>query len=82
LKGEGVAVLTDAPNVPPPITRTHRTKVIVNLEVKELVKRMADGVDYIFWAFGGSVPGKFIRVREGNFVDRKFNRSYLITVYQ
>ncbi|MGB0991829.1 MAG: copper-containing nitrite reductase [Akkermansiaceae bacterium] len=69
IKGEEVAVLTDAPNVPPPITRKHRTKVIVNLEVKELVKKMADGVDYTFWTFGGSVPGKFIRVREGDFVE-------------
>ncbi|YCM46497.1 copper-containing nitrite reductase [Verrucomicrobiaceae bacterium 227] len=69
LKGEEVAILADAPNVPPQITRKHRTKVIVNLEVKELVKRMADGVDYTYWTFGGSVPGKFIRVREGDFVE-------------
>ncbi len=69
IKGEEVAVLTDAPNVPPPITRKHRTKVVVNLEVTEVVKTMADGVDYTFWTFGGSVPGKFIRVREGDFVE-------------
>lgn len=69
LKGEEVAVLTDAPNVPPPITRKHRTKVVVNLEVTEVVKKMADGVDYTFWTFGGSVPGKFMRVREGDFVE-------------
>jgi len=69
LKGEEVGVLTDAPNVPPAITRKHRTKVIVNLEVKELVKKMADGVDYTFWTFGGSVPGKFMRVREGDLVE-------------
>ena len=69
LVGEEVAVLTDAPNVPPRITRTHRTKMIVNLEVTEVVKRMADGVDYTFWTFGGSVPGKFIRVREGDLVE-------------
>ena len=69
LKGEEIAVLTDAPNVPPPITRKHRTKVIVNLEVTEVVKTMADGVDYTFWTFGGSVPGKFIRIREGDFVE-------------
>lgn len=67
--GEEVAVLTDAPNVPPPITRNHATKVIVNLEVREVVKRLADGVDYTFWTFGGSVPGKFIRIREGDFVE-------------
>jgi nitrite reductase (NO-forming) len=69
IQGEEIAVLTDAPNVPPPITRNHPTKVIVNLEVREVVKRIADGVDYTFWTFGGSVPGKFIRVREGDFVE-------------
>ena len=69
LVGEEVAILTDAPNVPPRITRTHRTKMVVNLEVTEVVKRMADGVDYTFWTFGGSVPGKFIRVREGDLVE-------------
>jgi nitrite reductase (NO-forming) len=67
--GTEEAVLTDAPNVPPPITRKHATKVIVKLEVKEVVKRLADGVDYTFWTFGGSVPGKFIRVREGDEVE-------------
>jgi len=65
-RGEEVAVLTDAPNVPPAITRKYPTKVVVNLEVLEVVKRLADGVDYTFWTFGGSVPGKFIRVREGD----------------
>lgn len=69
IQGEEVAVLTEAPNVPPPITRTHATKVIVNLEVLEVVKRLADGVDYTFWTFGGSVPGSFIRVREGDEVE-------------
>ena len=73
IQGEENAVLTDAPNVPPPITRTHPTKVIVKLEVHEVVKRLADGVDYTFWTFGGSVPGKFIRVREGDLIE--FNLS-------
>lgn len=68
VKGEEVAVLTHAPNVPPPITRDHPTKVIVNLEVKELVMPIAEGVDYTFWTFGGQVPGMFIRVREHDLV--------------
>lgn len=68
---EGVenAVLTDAPNVPPPINRNHPSKVIVNLDVQELVSRLADGVEYTKWTFGGKVPGKFIRVREGDLVE-------------
>ena len=73
LQGEETAVLTDAPQVPPPITRNHPTKVRVNLEVKEVTARIADGVEYTFWTFGGKVPGKFIRVREGDFVE--FNLS-------
>lgn len=69
IEGEEIATLTDAPNVPPPITRTHATKVIVHLEVIEKEMEMMDGVKYNFWTFGGSVPGKFIRVRQGDFVE-------------
>jgi nitrite reductase (NO-forming) len=69
VQGEETAVLTDAPTVPPPITRRTATKVKVNLEVREVTKRLADGVEYAFWTFGGSVPGKFIRVREGDQVE-------------
>src|SRR5436190_823145 len=36
--GEETAVLTAAPNVPTPIQRRHATKVIVRLEVREVVK--------------------------------------------
>jgi len=57
------AILTDAPAVPPAIKRDHATKVVVHLEVKEVEGRLADGVSYTFWTFGGKVPGKFIRVR-------------------
>lgn len=31
--------------------------------------RLADGVDYTFWTFNGTVPGSFIRVREGDLVE-------------
>lgn len=67
--GEEVSVLTYAPNVPPPIDRDYATKVIVDLETTEVVKKLADGVDYTFWTFGGEVPGKFIRVRQGDLVE-------------
>ena len=63
------AVLTDAPFVPPPITRRQPAKVVVELEVSEVNLPMADGVEYTFWTFGGKVPGKFIRVREGDTVE-------------
>jgi nitrite reductase (NO-forming) len=67
--GVETAVLAQAPNVPPPITRKHAAKVIVNLEVREVMKRLADGVEFVFWTFGGDVPGSFIRIREGDQVE-------------
>jgi nitrite reductase (NO-forming) len=75
IKGQEIAQLTDAPNVPAPITRDYSTKVIVNLEVLEKKMRLADGVEYTMWTFGGSVPGKFIRVREGDLVELHLKNS-------
>ena len=73
ISGEEHAVLTQAPNVPPPITRKHATKVIVEMEVIEKTMRLADGVEYVFWTFGGQVPGEFIRIREGDQVEFHLN---------
>jgi nitrite reductase (NO-forming) len=67
------AVLTAAPQVPPPITRKHKAKVIVNLETTEQVGHLADGVEYVFWTFGGTVPGSFIRVRKGDLIEFHLN---------
>ncbi len=71
--GEEVAVLVAPPSVPPPITRNHATRVVVNLETEEHVGRLADGVQYTFWTFGGQVPGNFIRIREGDEVEFHLN---------
>ena len=69
-QGEPIkAVLTSPPNVPPPIHRNYPAKVIVELEVRELEKPIAEGVTYTFWTFGGTVPGSFIRVRQGDTVE-------------
>ncbi len=69
IKGEEVAILTSPPHVPPAIKRSHSSHVHVKLEVVEKVMKMTDGVDYTFWTFGGTVPGSFIRVREGDVVE-------------
>lgn len=69
-QGEPIkAVLTSPPQVPPPTHRKAPVKVIVELEVREVEKPIADGVLYTFWTFGGSVPGSFIRVRQGDTVE-------------
>ena len=69
-QGEPIkAVLTSPPQVPPPLDRKAPAKVIVELEVKEIERPIADGVMYTFWTFGGTVPGSFIRVRQGDTVE-------------
>lgn len=68
-KDSEVAVLTAPPHVPPPITRSKSVKLVVNLEVIEKKMKISDGVDYTFWTFGGTVPGSFIRIREGDDVE-------------
>ncbi len=67
------AILTAPPRVPPPISRNYSARVIVNLEVTEVVAKLADGVEYTFWTYGGSVPGSFIRIREGDVVEFHLN---------
>ncbi|MDR3387298.1 MAG: copper-containing nitrite reductase [Rudaea sp.] len=63
------AVLTNPPNVPAPTFRNYPAKVIVELEVIEKEMPISEGVTYTFWTFGGTVPGKFIRVRQGDTVE-------------
>jgi nitrite reductase (NO-forming) len=63
------AILTSPPLVPPPTGRSHAARVVVNLEVKELEAEISEGVKYTFWTFGGTVPGSFIRVRQGDTVE-------------
>lgn len=67
------AILTAPPHVPPAITRKYAARVVVQLEVREVVGRLADGVEYTFWTYGGSVPGSFIRIREGDVVEFHLN---------
>ncbi|HZX69565.1 MAG TPA: copper-containing nitrite reductase, partial [Rhodanobacter sp.] len=69
-QGEPIhAVLTSPPHVPPPIHRNYPAKVIVELEVVEKEMPISEGVSYTFWTFGGTVPGSFIRVRQGDTVE-------------
>ncbi|HEX5304827.1 MAG TPA: nitrite reductase, copper-containing, partial [Dyella sp.] len=69
-QGEPIhAVLTSPPNVPPPIHRNYPAKVIVDLEVIEKEMPISEGVSYTYWTFGGTVPGSFIRVRQGDTVE-------------
>ena len=69
VSGKEIATLSLAPMVPPPITRDHPTKVVVNLITVEKIMRLADSTQYMFWTFGGAVPGNFIRVRQNDEIE-------------
>jgi nitrite reductase (NO-forming) len=69
VRGVEHAQLTAPPYVPAPITRKHPTRVVVELETIEKDMELAPGVTYRMWTFGGTVPGSFIRVREGDLVE-------------
>jgi len=69
VQGQEIAVLTPAPNVPPPIARNYATKVVLDIEIKEHVGSLDDGVKYTYWTFGDTTPGGFIRVREGDMIE-------------
>lgn len=75
VSGEYNAELTHAPFVPAARGYDHPEKAIVHLEVVEKVMQLADGVDYTFWTFGGSVPGPFIRIQEGDEVEMHLSNN-------
>ncbi len=61
--------LVAPPNVPPPVGDRAAKKVVVHLETIEKVGQLADGTEYNFWTFNGSVPGSFIRARVGDQIE-------------
>ena len=65
--------LVHAPDVPPPVGRRGPRRFVVNLETREVRSRLADGVEYTFWTFGGTVPGPMLRIREGDEVQFHLN---------
>ncbi|MGM5470862.1 copper-containing nitrite reductase [Flavobacteriaceae bacterium LMO-SS05] len=66
---EMLAELTSPPNVPTPIGVRKAKKLIVKMEILEKEGELTDGVKYMYWTFGGSVPGSFIRTRVGDEVE-------------
>jgi len=62
-------IARDPNDIPPPITRTEPATVKIEMETKEVIAEIAPGVSYNFWTFDGTVPGPFLRVKEGDTVE-------------
>ncbi|SPQ26554.1 cf38a5e3-c991-43b2-a7d8-cdf1fa4739fb [Thermothielavioides terrestris] len=63
------AVLTTAPYVPPPITRTHPALLQVDLTTTTKVAQLTGPYKYEQWTFNNTVPGPFIRARVGDVIE-------------
>ncbi len=63
------AEMTAPPFVPAPVGDRPAKKLLLEMEILEKEGEMADGVKYVYWTFGGSVPGSFIRTRVGDEVE-------------
>lgn len=61
-------IARDPRDIPPLITRTEPETVYLELTTKEVIAEMAPGVFVNYWTFDGTVPGPFLRVREGDTV--------------
>ena len=48
LEGGEVISAASAPKVPPPLARTYATKVVLDVEIREHTKMLADGVSYTY----------------------------------
>ena len=66
---EMIAELTSPPNVPTPVGKRKAKLLKVDMEILEQEGEMTNGVRYVYWTFGGTVPGSFIRTRVGDEVE-------------
>jgi len=61
--------LVSPPRTPAPIDRSEPTVVRYEVETIEQTGQLAEGVEYRYWTFGGTVPGPMLRVRQGDTVE-------------
>ncbi len=57
------------PVVAPPVGTRGPQLVKQEIEIREIVGYMDEGIAYEFWTFGGTIPGPMLRVRVGDTVE-------------
>ncbi len=65
---QGVSIVRDPSDLPPPIAERGPTAIRYELEAIERVGRLDNDTTYDFWTFNGKVPGPMRRVRVGDSV--------------
>ncbi len=61
-------IARDPNDTRPEIKRDENGIVEIEITAKEVISEMADGTTFNYWTFGGTVPGPFLRVKEGDTV--------------
>ncbi len=61
--------------IPPPITRTEPEIVYIDIVAKEVISEMSPGITFNHWTYGGTIPGPFLRVREGDTIVLQFTND-------
>jgi len=67
--GKMIAELTAPPFVPAPVGDRPAKHLVVEMEIIEEEGTMVGSVQYVYWTFGGTVPGSFIRARVGDEIE-------------
>lgn len=62
-------IARDPADIAYPVTRSANGTVKIELEAKEVLAEMAPGITFNYWTFNGTVPGPFLRVKEGDTVE-------------
>ena len=61
-------IAADPNDVPPAVVYNDEGIVEIEVTTREVIAEMADGTTFNYWIFDNTVPGPFLRVREGDTV--------------
>jgi len=78
--GEGLDLTHPPGSLPAPIGGRAARHVSVDLHTTEKVGHLANGTRYKFWTFNNTVPGPFLRVRQGDQVTVKLHNDKTSTM--
>ncbi len=62
-------IVRDPNDIPKTVERDTDGIVKIEITAKEVIGEMAPGVTFNYWTFDGTVPGPFLRVRQGDTVE-------------
>lgn len=68
-------ISADPTDIPDPVDWNEPRRHEIEIETRELIAEVEDGVTYPFMTFDGQIPGPMIRARRGDVINLRFNVS-------